>query len=221
MNWIDEIDKIQLDDGDGTFGAHGIADRQNRKYVTPKEISFNDQGLIIRGRKFSVEKPRLEFAKCLMEFFGKGYMEKIIHKSATIDDTCVIGKAGFGYERDDDGSLFPIPHLGRVVIEENVEIHAHVCIDRGVTEDTVIGAGTKIDNLVHIAHGVKIGKNCLIVAGTVIGGSSEIGNNCFLGINCSIKNKVKIGNNCTIGMGAIVLADVPDNTTVIGVWKKQ
>lgn len=145
--------------------------------------------------------------------------ENNIHWSAQIDRTAVIGKDGFGYARDEDGSLVKMPHKGNVVIEKYVEIGAHVCIDRAVEGSTYIGEGTKIDNLVHIAHGVKIGKHCLIVAGTVIGGSTVIGDRCFLGINCSIKNKVKIGNDVTVGMGAIVLADVPDGMTVKGVWK--
>lgn len=145
--------------------------------------------------------------------------ENNIHWSVEIGQGAIIGGDGFGYVRQDDNTLLKMPHTGNVVIEENVEIGSNTCIDRAVVGSTIIGAGTKIDNLVHIAHGVKIGKNCLIVAGTVIGGSCEIGNNCFIGINASIKNKVKIGNNVTIGMGAIVLADVPDGVTVKGIWK--
>lgn len=144
--------------------------------------------------------------------------ENEINPFSIIHETAVIGKSGFGYVRDGD-VFIQMPHAGNVIIELGVEIGAHTVIDRAVVGSTIIGQGTKIDNLVHVAHGVKIGKHCLIVAGTVIGGSSEIGDYCFLGINCSIKNKVKIGNNVTIGMGAIVLSDVPDNTVVKGLWK--
>jgi UDP-3-O-[3-hydroxymyristoyl] glucosamine N-acyltransferase len=112
-----------------------------------------------------------------------------------------------------------MPHLGYVVIEDGVHIHNNVCVDRGVIGSTIIGAGTCIDNLVHVAHSVKIGKNCLIVAGAVIGGSTEIGDNCFIGINASIKNKLKIGKNVTIGMGAVITKDVPDGATVVGLNK--
>lgn len=139
-----------------------------------------------------------------------------IFDNVTIGFNNVIGKSGFGYAREPDGTLVRMPHNGYVILHENVEIGSNTCIDRAVVGSTVIGAGTKIDNLVHIAHGVKIGKNCIIVAGTVIGGSSEIGDNCTIGINASIKNKVKIGNNVTVGMGAVVLKDVPDGVTVVG-----
>lgn len=165
--------------------------------------------------KTYTNEERLKYAE---ENFGV-YVPNIIDETAVIGVYTMIGGDGFGYARREDGTLLKMPHRGNVIIEANVEIGSNTCIDRAVEGSTIIGAGTKIDNLVHVAHGVKIGKNCLIVAGTVIGGSSEIGNNCFLGINCSIKNKVNIGNNVTIGMGAIVLADVPDNTTVIGIWK--
>jgi UDP-3-O-[3-hydroxymyristoyl] glucosamine N-acyltransferase len=155
---------------------------------------------------------RLEFAKTQEH----KEPDNFIHPSVKIGPYSVIAKNGFGYAREEDGTLIQMPHRGNVVIEENVEIGSNVCIDRAVEGSTIIGAGTKIDNLVHIAHGVKIGKNCLIVAGTVIGGSCEIGDNCFIGINASIKNKVRIGNNVTVGMGAVVLNDVPDNCTVVG-----
>lgn len=161
------------------------------------------------------EEERLYFARTHREEWPRNYTDP----TAIIGQHCAIGNDGFGYVREEDGSLLKMPHAGNVVICANVEIGSNVCIDRAVVGSTIIGEGTKIDNLVHIAHGAKIGKNCLIVAGSVIGGSCEIGDNCFIGINSSIKNKVKIGNNVTIGMGAIVLKDVPDGMTVVGIWK--
>jgi UDP-3-O-[3-hydroxymyristoyl] glucosamine N-acyltransferase len=155
---------------------------------------------------------RLNFAKNNQTF--RPYNN--IHWSAQIGKNSVIGADGFGYARDEDGTLVKMPHQGNVVIEENVEIGSNTCIDRAVRGSTVIGSGTKIDNLVHIAHGVKIGKNCLIVAGAVIGGSCEIGDNCYIGIGAMIKNKIKIGKNAVIGMGAVVLRDVPEGATIIG-----
>lgn len=147
------------------------------------------------------------------------YPSNNIHYSVLIGKNVVIGGDGFGYARDKDGTLVKMPHKGNVVIEKFVSIGSNTCIDRAVEGSTIIGEGTKIDNLVHIAHGVKIGKHCLIVAGSVIGGSVVIGDRCFIGINASVKNKVTIGNNVTVGMGAIVLKDVPDGLTVTGIWK--
>lgn len=162
-------------------------------------------------------KKRFEFAKTLTHIRPKD----IIHRSAKIPRNVCIGKDGLGWMRQDDGTLYKMPHQGNVVIEANVEIGNYVCIDRAVIGSTVIGEGTKIDNLCHIAHGVKIGKNCIIVAGAVLGGSCEIGDNCFIGIGALIKNKIKIGNGVTVGMGAVVIMDIPDGQTWAGNPAKQ
>lgn len=194
------------------------------------DVRYDVNGVWVRDQFTASDNPRLAFAKQLAQIYDNGVMYgregSWIHsrvaydpRSVKIGLNCVLGGTGFGYERDEDGTLFPIPHLGYVFIEPDVEIANCVCIDRGVTGATVIGQGTKIDNLVHVAHGVKIGRNCLIVAGAVIGGSTEIGDNCFIGINASIKNKVRIGSNVTVGMGAIITLDVPDGVTVVGLNK--
>jgi UDP-3-O-[3-hydroxymyristoyl] glucosamine N-acyltransferase len=129
---------------------------------------------------------------------------------------CVIGGDGFGFWRMKSGELRKFPQIGGIVIEDNVEIHNHVSIDRGALGDTVIGEGTKIDNFVHVAHNVTIGKNCAIVAHAMIGGSVVIGDESWIGPSASILNGVKIGKNCVIGMGAVVVKDVPDDTIVKG-----
>lgn len=138
-------------------------------------------------------------------------------KGVSIHKGVFFSAAGFGYEWIDEKWVH-IPHSGKVIIGDNVEIFSGTNIVRATADDgvTSIGAGTKIDYNCHIAHNVKIGKNCLVIAGTIIGGSTEIGDGCYLGIGCMIKNKVKIGNNVTIGMGAVVLKDVPDGATVVG-----
>ncbi|HYB75501.1 MAG TPA: UDP-3-O-(3-hydroxymyristoyl)glucosamine N-acyltransferase [Nitrososphaerales archaeon] len=133
-----------------------------------------------------------------------------------IKSGAIIGTDGFGFERTEDGALERFPHIGGVVIEDQVEIGANTCVDRGTLSSTTIGFGSKIDNLVHIGHNARIGRNCLITAGSVICGS-EIGDNCFVGVGARVKQKVRIGKNVVIGMGAVVLKDVPDDTTVIGV----
>jgi UDP-3-O-[3-hydroxymyristoyl] glucosamine N-acyltransferase len=155
---------------------------------------------------------RLEYAKKTVW----AYPENHIHKSASIHPTAVIGKAGFGYARDVDGTLVQIPHRGNVVIGAHVDIGAQTCIDRAVKGSTIVSDGSKIDNLCHLGHGCFIGNDTLIVAGSVIGGSAVIGERCFIGMGALIKNKITIGNDVTIGAGAVVLKDVPDGETWVG-----
>lgn len=146
----------------------------------------------------------------LPEFVTVGY-------NVHIAEGVIFAPHGFGYERfGEEWKL--ISHTGQIEICDNVHIHENTVIVNATADDGVtrIGKGTKIDTNCHIAHNVKIGENCLIISGTTIGGSAVIGDNCYLGIGCKIKNKIKIGNNCTIGMGAVVIRDVPDNTTVVG-----
>lgn len=158
------------------------------------------------------EEERLQFARSREWKLGK----KIVGDGCDIHKTAVIGKNGFGFVRDENGYLVEMPHQGGVLIADNVLIGAQTCIDRAVEGNTIIGEGTRVDNLVHIAHGAKVGKHCLIVAGAVLGGSCEIGDYSYLGMGCLIKNKIKVGKGCTIGMGCVVTKDVPDGETWIG-----
>lgn len=150
-----------------------------------------------------------------------------IHKNTSIGKNCiinsnsVIGSDGFGYERDNVGKIEMFPHLGGIKIEDDVEIGANVCIDRGTMQNTVIGKGTKIDNLVHIAHNVKIGKNCSIVANSLVAGSCILGNNVHVAMSVTIRDQIKIGNNAILGMGSIITKDVSPNVTVIGIPAKS
>ena len=135
-----------------------------------------------------------------------------VGRNVTVGEYSVVGKQGFGYSNDGRR----IPHIGGVNLHDNVEIGGGCYVDSGKLEDTVIGANTKLDNLVHVAHNCKLGKNNLLCAGVIIGGSVTIGNNCFVGLNATIKDHVNIGNNVIIGCGANVVKDVPDGTTVKG-----
>jgi UDP-3-O-[3-hydroxymyristoyl] glucosamine N-acyltransferase len=158
----------------------------------------------------------------------------VIHDKVTLAQNCTIGsncliqsgvtigEDGFAYERHvSSGDLERFPHFGGVVIGNNVEISANCSIARGSLTDTIIGEGTKIDALVHIAHNVRIGKNCQLTAGTVIGGSTQLGDSCWTGLNCTIKNKVNVGNNVIIGAGACAIKDIQDGDVVAGVPAKS
>jgi UDP-3-O-[3-hydroxymyristoyl] glucosamine N-acyltransferase len=156
-----------------------------------------------------------------------------IHDRVTIGANCrlgnncviqsgvTIGEDGFSYERYDSGNLKQFPHFKAVVIGDDVEISANVNIARGSLTDTFIGSGTKIDALVHIAHNVKIGTNCQLTGGTVIGGSAVIGNYCWTGLNSTMKDHAKLGDNVIVAAGACVIQDVPDGDIVAGVPAKS
>jgi len=133
-----------------------------------------------------------------------------------IGPNCSIGFEGFGFEPDEDGTYHRFPHIGKVIIGDDVEIGANTCIDRGALGDTIIGAGTKIDNLVHVAHNVRIGKNCMIIALTCLGGGVIIEDGVYVGIGASVRNQITIGEKAFIGMGAVVVKDVDPGITVIG-----
>jgi len=175
-----------------------------------------------------VDNPRLWFIKVVREFFLPRQPPEIhpsavinydcveIGKNVRIGPNCTIGFEGFGFEENEEGSHERFPHIGKVILGDNVEVGGNTCIDRGALEDTMIGEGTKIDNLVHIAHGVKIGKNCQIIALTCIGGGVTIEDWAYVGIGASVRNQMKIGEKAFIGMGAVVVKDVDPGITVIG-----
>ncbi|MFX0135246.1 MAG: UDP-3-O-(3-hydroxymyristoyl)glucosamine N-acyltransferase [Candidatus Hodarchaeota archaeon] len=139
-----------------------------------------------------------------------------IGKDVTIFPNSVIGSDGFSHIYNEKGILEKFPQLGTVRIEDHVEVGANCCIDRGSLTTTLIGEGTKFDNLVHVAHNVKIGKYCFIVAQVFIGGSVIIEDNVWIAAMACLRDNVKIGKNATIGMGAIVTKDVADEKVVIG-----
>jgi len=121
---------------------------------------------------------------------------------------CRIGQDGFGFAMDPKGHV-KVPQLGRVIIEDSVEIGANTAIDRGAGPDTVIGTGTWIDNLVQIGHNVKIGRGCVIVAQVGISGSTVIEDYAVLAGQAGIAGHLRIGKGAMIGAQAGVMRDVP------------
>jgi UDP-3-O-[3-hydroxymyristoyl] glucosamine N-acyltransferase len=119
-----------------------------------------------------------------------------------------IGSDGFGYVFR-GGAHQKIPHVGRCIIEDDVEIGANTTIDRGSIDDTVIGAGTKIDNLVHVGHNVRIGRLCLLMAQVGIAGSTRIGDGVIFAGQAGIGGHINIGDGARIAGQAGVFGDVP------------
>jgi UDP-3-O-[3-hydroxymyristoyl] glucosamine N-acyltransferase len=127
----------------------------------------------------------------------------------------VIGADGFGFVRDEAGSYHKFPQIGTVVIENDVEIGANTCIDRGALGETRIGEGTKIDNLVQVGHNVTIGKRCVIAAQTGISGSVVIEDECVIGGQVGFGDHVRVQSGAVIGSQAGVL---PGKIVRPGVW---
>lgn len=132
----------------------------------------------------------------------------IMGNSVIIHPGCRIGQDGYGFLPGRNGHT-KVPQTGRVIIQNDVEIGANTTIDRGALRDTVIGEGTKIDNLVQIAHNVAIGRHCLITSQVGIAGSVTLGENVALGARVGINNHVTIGDGAQIAATSIVHDDVP------------
>lgn len=132
-----------------------------------------------------------------------------------IQSNATIGDSGFGYS-EENGIKKMIKHYGGVLIGNNVHIGANTCVARGTIDDTVIESGSKIDNLCHVAHNVRIGKNVTLVAGSIIYGSVTIGANSYIATSI-IRNQINVGEHVTVGMGSVILKDIPDGVTVVGV----
>lgn len=124
----------------------------------------------------------------------------------------VIGEAGFGATPGPKG-LIDIPQLGRVIVQDGVTVGANTCIDRGAFDDTVVGENTKIDNLVQIAHNVRVGRNCVMAAHTGISGSVTIGDGAQFGGRAGVADHVIIGEGARIAAAAGVMKDVPPGET--------
>jgi UDP-3-O-[3-hydroxymyristoyl] glucosamine N-acyltransferase len=126
-----------------------------------------------------------------------------------------IGQDGFGFAPDPKGHV-KLPQLGRVIIEDDVEVGANTTIDRGAASDTVIGAGTMIDNLVQIGHNVQMGRGCVLVAQAGISGSARLGDFVMMGGQAGMAGHLTIGSGARIMAQAGIMRDVAPGETVVG-----
>ena len=144
------------------------------------------------------------------------YSRSQIGKRVRIHSGTVIGSDGFGYVFD-AGFHRKVPQIGNVVIGDDVEIGSNVSVDRAALGSTVIGKGTKIDNLVQVAHNVEIGEHCILCSQVGIAGSAKLGNYCVLAGQVGIAGHLKIGNQVTIGSKAGVMHNIPDGEQWLGI----
>ncbi|MFN4245140.1 MAG: UDP-3-O-(3-hydroxymyristoyl)glucosamine N-acyltransferase [Brevinematia bacterium] len=210
------------------IGFQGISD----KSFIGKNVKIGDNATIM---PFSVIQDNVEIGRNVIIYSNVfiGYNSKIgnntiikpnvtiypgtiIGNNVIIHAGAVIGSDGFGYTLH-NGKHYKIPHLGKVIIEDNVEIGANSCIDRAFVGETIIGKGTKIDNLVQIAHNVKIGENCIIVSQAGIAGSTQIGKNVIIAGQAGIVDHANIGDNVIImAKAGVEDKEVPPNKVLLG-----
>jgi UDP-3-O-[3-hydroxymyristoyl] glucosamine N-acyltransferase len=144
------------------------------------------------------------------------YPRSEIGNRVVIHGGSVIGSDGYGYVFD-EGIHRKILQLGNVVIQDDVEIGANAAIDRAALGSTVIGQGTKIDNLVHVAHNVVIGRHCLIMGQVGFAGSTRLGDYCVIASQSGIAGHLTLGKQATVGAKSGVMRDIPDGGTVLGI----
>lgn len=144
------------------------------------------------------------------------YSHTQIGKRVRIHSGAVIGSDGFGYVFDTSFHR-KVPQIGNVVIGDDVEIGSNSSVDRGALGSTVIGKGTKIDNLVQVAHNVEIGEHCILCAQVGIAGSAKLGSYCVLAGQVGIAGHLKIGNKVTVGSKAGVMHNIPDGEQWLGI----
>jgi UDP-3-O-[3-hydroxymyristoyl] glucosamine N-acyltransferase len=189
-----------------------------------KSVKFGNNVLI--GKNVKIGKNSIIGSNTIIEssvvidedcIIGSGIIIKnsFIGQRVVIQDGCKIGQKGFGFIPNKNKNI-KFPHIGKVIIDDDVEIASNCTIDRGSIDDTKIGKNTYLDNQVHIAHNVHIGKNCMIAGQVGFAGSSIIGNNVSIGGQAGISGHLKIGNNVKIGGGSGVVKDIEDNQVVMG-----
>lgn len=147
---------------------------------------------------------------CIIYPGVKIYPGMEIGNNVILHSGVVVGADGFGFARQDDGTYKKIPHTGKVVIEDNVELGANTCVDKSQIDMTVVRSGVKVDNLVQIAHNVSVGENTVICAQTGIAGSTKIGEGCVITGQVGIANGLTIAPGSTIGAKSGVVSSIKE-----------
>ena len=220
---VTQVSKMFYPKADLDYPDINLVDSNQIKNIYPK-VNFGKNVLIGKnvqignntfiGSNSVIESNVVIGEKCLIGSFVT-IRNTLIHNNVCIQDGSKIGIKGFGFIPYPEKNL-RAPHIGKVILEDDVEIGANSTIDRGSVNDTIIRSNTFLDNQVHVAHNVKIGKNCMIAGQVGIAGSAIIGDNVVIGGQAGISGHLKIGNNVKIGGGSGVINNVPENSKVMG-----
>lgn len=218
---VDRLNCIIVDNPRRTFQEVLLKFFTKKREAKINKTAFIDKDCILGNNVFIGYNVVIE-NKCTI-----GENVVILHNTVILEGTIIgdnvvigsnntIGGIGFGYEKTDIGDFKLIPHIGNVVIGDNVDIGNNTCIDRAVLGSTILEENVKVDNLVHIAHGVKVGRNSVVIANAMVAGSVNIGENSWIAPSSSIINKKSVGDNALVGLGAVVTKNVESNTIVAG-----
>ncbi len=211
------------------FYPNADIDYPDKSLKKPKKSNFNKVKFgnnVLIGKNVKLGKNTIIGSNTIIEqnvsigancVIGSSVIIKnsIIGDKVVIQDGCKVGLKGFGFIPLKEKNL-RFPHIGKVILKDNVELGAACTIDRGSVDDTIIGQNTFLDNQVHMAHNVKLGKNCMIAGQVGFAGSSTLGDNVSIGGQAGISGHLRIGNNVKIGGGSGVVKDIEDNTVVMG-----
>jgi UDP-3-O-[3-hydroxymyristoyl] glucosamine N-acyltransferase len=206
-------------------GIHFTAHVERGVYFRRKHSVYIGPNAIVEQGAVLGENVRIDAGA----FVGAGVKlgkNTVVHAGAHIENAdvcadCVIypgacvGKDGFGFTRQNGKNAF-IPHVGRVVLGDRVSVGANSAIDRGLMSDTRVGDGTKIDNLVQVAHGVIIGRECFLASGTGIAGGCVVGDRVMFGGHAGIANGLTIGDDAEVGPNSGVFRNVKPGEKVLG-----
>ena len=220
---VTQVAKMFYPKADMDFPDENLSLSIDVKNLYP-DVKFGKNVLI--GKNVKIGKKSSIASNCIIEsnvIIGENctigsfsvVRNSVIYNNVYIQDGSKIGVKGFGFIPRKNKNI-RTPHVGKVILEEGVEIGANSTIDRGSLSNTVIGKNTFLDNQVHVAHNVQIGKNCMIAGQVGFAGSSTIGDNVVIGGQAGISGHLNIGNNVKIGGGSGVINDIPDNHQVMG-----
>jgi len=178
------------------------------------EVKIGDKTVIF---PFVAVYPRVKIGKETVIHSNVSIREDVrIGNRVIIHNNSVIGSDGFGYLREKDNTSVKIPQVGTVIIEDDVEIGANTAVDRAALGETIIKKGTKIDNLVQVAHNVVIGPNSILAGQTGISGSVKMGKNVIMGGQVAVADHLKIGDNVMVAGKTGITRDVPDKSVIAG-----